>query len=95
MAPASHSNNDRAKDLAEVIANHEVEISCSQCHARFMKTVAFLKAEREMRCPVCSAPILLDVSSIQGEVRRVEKSLRALHSQLSEQMRDAKKSNEP
>jgi len=90
MGPVSRSNNERTKDLTEVIASHEVEIVCTQCQARIPKSIAFLKATREMRCPVCSAAVLLDVSSIQGEVRRVEKSLRALHSQLSSTMRDPK-----
>jgi len=90
MTHESRSGGERAKDLAELIASHEVEVGCSQCPARFAKSVAFLKATREMRCPVCSAPVLLDVSAIQNEVRRVEKSLRSLHSQLSSTMRDPK-----
>jgi DNA-directed RNA polymerase subunit RPC12/RpoP len=84
------SNNEDTKELSELIAKHEVEIACSQCQARFAKSLGFLKANREMSCPTCSATVLLDVSSIQRQVRQVEKSLRALHSQLSSTMRDPK-----
>lgn len=90
MGHVSRSNNERAEELSRLIGSHEVEISCSQCQARCAKSVAFLKENREMRCPVCSGTILLDVSAIQSKVRRVEKSLRSLHSQLSSTMRDPK-----
>ena len=81
---------DDGGELSELIARHEVEIACSQCHARFAKSLAFLKANREMSCPACAAKVFLDVSSIQREVRRIEKSLRSLYSQLSATMRDPK-----
>ena len=105
MGHASRSSNKRgrvvarsaakprqriSRELSALIAGHELEIECSRCHARVPKSVAFLKAHREMSCPVCAAAILLDVSSIQGEVRRIEKSLRTLHSQLSSAMSDPK-----
>jgi hypothetical protein len=80
----------RPPELSEVIEKHEVELACSQCQARFARSVGFLKTNREMSCPTCAATVLLDVSSIQKEVRQLEKSLRALHSQLSATMRDPK-----
>ena len=44
-----------------------------------------------MRCPTCAAIIFLDISVIQGEVRRVEKSLTALYSQLNTAIGDPEK----
>lgn len=82
-ASGSMSPGRMAQELARLISEHQLEVRCFGCASCMSKPLGFIKANREMRCPECSAIIRLDISLVRGEVRRIEKSMRALHSQLS------------
>jgi hypothetical protein len=69
-------------ELSRLISEHPLDVLCTECDTCHPSTIGFVKANREMPCPWCSERILLNISSIQAEARRVEKSLLALHTQL-------------
>lgn len=68
--------------LAEIIANYQIDISCAKCAQRISRPISFVRGHATMLCPNCGALMLLDVSVIRQEVRRIEKQLGQLRQQL-------------
>jgi hypothetical protein len=68
--------------LDEIVANYQIDISCTKCQTRSARPIGFLRAHATMLCPKCGALLLLDVSLVRQEMRHIEKQLGRLRRQL-------------
>jgi hypothetical protein len=74
--------------LDEIVANYQIDISCTKCQARVARPIGFLRGHATMLCPKCGALLLLDVSLIRQEMRHIEKQLGRLRRQLLNVLRE-------
>jgi hypothetical protein len=74
--------------LDEIVANYQIDISCTKCQTRIARPIGFLRGHATMLCPKCGALLLLDVSLIRQEMRHIEKQLGRLRRQLMTVLRE-------
>jgi ribosomal protein S27E len=73
--------------IAEIVSAYELTITCEKCKAQTQRTIGWIRVHRDMKCPGCSAIIVLNTSRITGTIRSVERRLGDLQSQLAERIR--------
>ena len=73
--------------IAEIVSAYELTISCEKCSAQTQRTIGWIRAHRDMKCPGCEAVIVLNTSRITATIRSVERRLGDLQSQLTERIR--------
>jgi DNA-directed RNA polymerase subunit RPC12/RpoP len=75
------------KTIAEIVSGYELTINCDKCGAQVPKTIGWIRLQRDMNCPDCSAVIVLNTSRLTGTMRSVERRLGDLQSQLADKIR--------